>query len=175
MKLPNLHYRHPRNRAGQALIEFTFVAFMMIVMLFGLIDFGRAVYERQILTNLSREGANLASRSTDFTNTISAVMLSSSPLQLNTKGRVIITSITNFNGTARIASQLAQGSLTAATSKVGTTVGGAATLPATAFALPRPNQTLYVSEVYYTYAPITPLGKLLTLTLPTRLYDAAYF
>ncbi|MCG3150239.1 MAG: hypothetical protein PCFJNLEI_03720 [Verrucomicrobiae bacterium] len=165
-----------RNRqAGQALVEFTFIAFMMVALLFGLIDFGRAVYERQILTNLTREGANLASRATDFTNTINAVMLAAAPLQLNTKGRVIITSVIRTNNANRILAQMARGSLTAATSRIGTTVGGTATLPTTTIALPRPNQTVYVAEVYYTYTPITPIGRLLGLTLPTRIYDAAYF
>ena len=49
-----------RSESGQAFIEFTFVVLMLIIMLFGLIDFGRAIYEHEVLTNLSREGARLA-------------------------------------------------------------------------------------------------------------------
>jgi Flp pilus assembly protein TadG len=147
---------------------------MMMVMVFGLIDFGRAVYERQVLVNLTREGSNLASRGTTLSDTMTAVFTSAGPLNLNARGRVIVTTVFNSNGTFVVSGQLAQGGISA-TSKVGTGVGNTATLPPAAVAIPQPNQTLYVTEVFYSYAPITPIGKLLKLTLPPTLYDVAYF
>ena len=48
-------------------------------------------------------------------------------------------------------------------------------IPATIPSLPQPNQTIYVTEIYYSFQAVTPIGKLLNVTLPTRLYDAAYF
>ena len=36
-------------------------------------------------------------------------------------------------------------------------------------------QSIYVAEVFYSFQPITPIGNLLNLALPSTLYEAAYF
>jgi hypothetical protein len=58
---------------------------------------------------------------------------------------------------------------------VGTGVGGVATLPSTTVQVPQPLQTLYVAEVFYAFTPITPIGRLLNIVMPPRVYDIAYF
>src|SRR5438093_10367787 len=64
---------------GQALIEMTFVTVLLLVLILGLIDYGRAIMTRQIITNLSREPAHLASRGTTLTNALTAVRGSADP------------------------------------------------------------------------------------------------
>ena len=86
---------HLRNRSGQALVEFTFVAIILLLMIFGLIDFCRAISVRQVITSLSREGSNLASRNTSLSNAVDAVIAAANPLNITTSGRVIITSVKN--------------------------------------------------------------------------------
>jgi Flp pilus assembly protein TadG len=49
-----------RNRRGAAAVEFAFVAPVFFLLVFGMIEFGRAMMVEQILTNASREGARLA-------------------------------------------------------------------------------------------------------------------
>ena len=81
---------------------------------------------------------------------------------------------TNSNNTYQIIEQLSQGGISAA-SKIGTGVNTPATLPPTTVPVPPLNQTMYVTELFYSYEPITPIGRLLELTLPSQLYEVAYF
>ncbi|MGE0598266.1 MAG: TadE/TadG family type IV pilus assembly protein [Dehalococcoidia bacterium] len=49
-----------RTEAGQALVEFTMILPIFLLLLFGLVDFGRAFYTWLIVTNAAREGARVA-------------------------------------------------------------------------------------------------------------------
>jgi Flp pilus assembly protein TadG len=176
-----------RGESGQALIEFTFVTLLLIVLIFGTIDFCRAIYMRQLLVNLSRETANLEARGTGsttaeiMTNALNSMITEALPLSLNsTNGMIIVTAVTNFNnkGTASytISHQFHLGTLGTFQSAVGNGVSATAKLPNTSM-LPA-FRTVFVAEIYYKFAPITPVGKLIKLingALPTQFYDAAYF
>jgi hypothetical protein len=37
------------------------------------------------------------------------------------------------------------------------------------------NQTIYVTEIFYSFRPITPIGNILHVVMPSTLYQAAYF
>ncbi len=161
------------NGSAQALIEFVFVVFMMVALLFGLIDFGRAIYEKEVLTNLSREGANLASRGASLSNTVAAVMAGAGTLNFTNNGLIIVSSVFNSNNTYYVTAQVSQGGL-AVKSKVGS-AGGKATMPAAAIPIPQSNQTVYVTEVFYQFKSITPIGTILNVAMTNQLYDAAYF
>ncbi|MEI6085327.1 MAG: TadE family protein [Verrucomicrobiota bacterium] len=167
-------------RSGQAMIEFALITMMLVVLLFGVIDFSRAIYERQVITSLTREGSNLAARGAgnsaaeSITNAVDAVIASANPLKINTKGRVVISAVLNSNGIFRVTAQLSKGGINVI-SKVRTGPGVPSTMPATNPVIPRQNQTTYVTEVFYNFVPITPVGKLLKIILPTQFYDVAYF
>jgi hypothetical protein len=163
-------------RSGQALVEFTFVAATLLLLFFGMIDFCRAISVRQVITSLTREGSNLASRNTSLSNSIAAVLAASDPLNMTNNGRIFISVVTNNAGTPWVADQMTFGGIStnSADSKIGHP-GGPATMPATNPALPEPNQTIYVTEIYYSFQAVTPVGKFLNFALPTPLYDAAYF
>ena len=49
-----------RNRRGAALVEFAVVVPVFFLMVFGMIEFGRAIMVQQVLTNAAREGARVA-------------------------------------------------------------------------------------------------------------------
>ena len=49
-----------RNRRGAAAVEFAIVAPIFFMLVFGMIEFGRALMVQQVLTNASREGARVA-------------------------------------------------------------------------------------------------------------------
>jgi Flp pilus assembly protein TadG len=69
-----------RNRRGAALVEFAIVAPVFFLILFGIIEFGRAIMVQEILTNASREGARLAvldspnPTATQVTNTVNTYL-----------------------------------------------------------------------------------------------------
>lgn len=162
------------NVSGQALIELVAVLVILVVLAFGMIDFGRFIYERQILVNVTREGSNLASRGTTLSNAVTAVVNSAQPLNINSRGRIIMSTVYNSNGVLRITSRVSQGGITA-NSRIGSGVGVVPTLPATATPIPPPSQTLFVTEVFYRYTPITPIGRFIGTTFPSNIYDVAFF
>jgi len=197
MRILNQRTMRSRNRSGQALVEFMFVGFILLFMLFGMIDFCRAISTRQILINLSREGANEAARGNGDTvdatisNAVAAVISGASPLNINANGRVIISAVFNSNGTYRITNQVSEGSTITASSKIGVlnatgtgAAGGGVVMPflsTTSNAIPQSNQTAYVAEVFYTFQAATPLGNAVVgtimhgFTVTNQLYDVAYF
>src|SRR5271166_2554202 len=170
------------NDSGQAAAEFAVVVPLILILICASVDFGRALNDVQIMADLTRQGSNLASRGTPLNESTAAVVSGESGLDLVNNGDVIITSVTNENNSYTITGQDSSTTdgLTklVATSKIGTGVGGTATLPAAAqSAIPQNGQTLFVTEVFYTFTPITPLGTLTNsvIALPTTLYDSAYF
>ena len=59
VKLEKPCWRCRRNRRGAAAVEFAIVAPVFFLMVFGMIEFGRALMVQQVLTNASREGARV--------------------------------------------------------------------------------------------------------------------
>src|ERR1035437_5996683 len=167
--------RNPQraNDSGQALVEFAISATMMLTLVFGMVDFSRAIFIMQVIANLSGEGSSMASRGTTLPNTAAAVVAASAPLNLNVSGRVIVSSVFNTGTKIQLTGQAPQGGISA-TSHIGSAIGGIAILPSTV--TPQTNQTVFVTEVFYKYKPITPIGNLLVGTvLPSPLYDVAYY
>jgi Flp pilus assembly protein TadG len=192
--------RQNANERGQALLEMTPVILLMLILGFGVIDFGRAIWQQEVLTGLTREGSDVASRTTpvNLPAAVTAVVNDGAVLNLNGScsatipqcGKVIITSVQN-TGTAGapvfvMTGQAFGGNLNA-TSKIGTyhanpqhgqsnTVTlSADSLPGVTTTIPAPGSTVYVTEIYDLYAPITPIASFMKITMPTTLYDVAYF
>jgi Flp pilus assembly protein TadG len=169
-----LSRRHYRSRqSGQALLEFACVALIMIGLAFGLIDVSRAIHEKQVLINLSREGSNLAFRLTSLSDTAQAVVDGASPLDMNKQGRVIVTEVHNDGTNCQVADQVSLGGLKGQTSRIGKK--GGKPFPCMSADVPRPNQSAFVTEVFYDYEPVTPVGKMMQVAIPSTLYDVAYF
>jgi Flp pilus assembly protein TadG len=61
---PNRHQttslRCRKTRVGAATVEFAVIAPLFVLLLFGMIEFGRLVMVQQVITNASREGARRA-------------------------------------------------------------------------------------------------------------------
>ena len=169
---------------GQALMEFAIIIVILAVLVMGLADYGRLFVTRQMMVVASREGANLAARGTTLSNAVTA-MVATAPAMLfaNGYGTIIASAVTSNNGgVVTVTGQVKYGATNYA-SRIGNlnATGNAVALPSTQ--LPGTNQTLYITEVYYPFAMVTPVGNLLNLlrgrgtNTPTisLLYDASFF
>jgi Flp pilus assembly protein TadG len=190
IRLQNKWLSRGRDQSGQALVEFMFVGFILLFMLFAMIDFCRMISTRQVLINLSREGANEAARGqgdtvdASISNALAAVVAGANPLNITTKGRVIITAVQNTGTKFTITNQGSIGGISATSRIAPLGVGSTTTLmpylATAAGAIPQSNQTSYVTEVFYSFTPATSLGSVAVgglhgFTVTNQLYDIAYF
>jgi Flp pilus assembly protein TadG len=58
-----------RGQSGQNLVEFAIIVLLLLSLVLGIVEFGRAWMTFQVITNASREGARLAALPTGFSNT----------------------------------------------------------------------------------------------------------
>ncbi len=65
--LRRLLHRFRQTEAGQSLVEFSMILPLFLVLLFGLVDFGRAFFTWLLVTNAAREGARVAAVQSDAT------------------------------------------------------------------------------------------------------------
>ena len=173
-----------REKSGQALVELPFAFLVLCVFVFGIIDFGRAIYDVEVMKNLIGEGSSMASRGTSVATTAQTVAnYAGSDLNISTQGCVIVTSVTNNSGSLQVTGQASQGGI-ACTSKVGCLNGqgscgsSSATLPAaavTALTAEPTGSSLYVTEIFYSYNTVTPISALSGNSMPSRLYSVAYY
>jgi len=168
--------------SGQAAVELAFTVTLLLILICASIEFGRALNDVQTMADLTRQGSNLASRGTTLPEAAAAVISGQSGLDLANNGVVIITSVTNNSSVFTITGQAEQGAPSmelSQSSKIGTGVGTnvTGTLPAAAENSLQNGQTIFVNEIFYTFAPLTPIGNLTknAVSLPSTLYNSAYF
>ena len=87
--------RNPhRSMHGGAAVEFLFCLPLLLLLLFPVMDFARVIQANMILTSLSREGANLASRTSlqpqELMETLAAT---AQPLDMRANGMIHVTKI----------------------------------------------------------------------------------
>jgi len=88
----------PRRQHGLAAVEFALLLPFLLMLLFGMIDVARALQANIIITNISREGANLVARGgvqleTGSQDIMYALMASAPPLNVNQRGMMYITRV----------------------------------------------------------------------------------
>jgi hypothetical protein len=163
------------------MIELAFILPILIVLAYGVVDIGRLIHARLVITNVSREGGSLASRGIRTGSTLVGVLQSSAtPFDLkNAEGKIWITSIKAGTSTTQpepyIASRFNGGLLNAPSSITGPLGGKPAGLSTAIYnhlQFDSLNKTsdiaeVTVVEVFYLYRPITPLPKFVKdLVLP---------
>jgi Flp pilus assembly protein TadG len=86
-----------RAERGQSLVEFAMVAPLVLVLLFAIVDFGRAFQSWITVTNAAREGARLAATGATQQDVVARVQTAASGLSPALAGNQI--TVTNAQGT----------------------------------------------------------------------------
>jgi hypothetical protein len=188
--------RNRRREAGQALAEFGIVLPPLLLLVLGIIEVGYALFQVQIVTNLSREGSNLISRNTSIHDAETAINAAATtgPVRIDANTEVVFSIITLGTGGSNnnkpiIAQRHSIGGFTTANSRLGnpaqTAYGPSPDYRATDLnndtsiqvSGPLPNgltlnagESVYVTEVMTKRTSIVPF-----IPLPATLYGSAYF
>ena len=167
---------------GIATLELAFILPILCIMAFAVIDFGRLIQARLVVTNVSREGGSLASRDIKIGNDLLLMLQSSAtPLDLLNLGTIFITKI-KAGGTQALPNPTIDAQFNS----------GGLGVPSVCGTPRSPNSNLGLSpvlynhlkfdeaqktsdisditvvEVYYKYRPITPLPKFIEKILLTN-------
>jgi hypothetical protein len=171
--------------SGQAAVEFAFCVTLLLLFMCSAIDFGRALYDLQVLAELSRQGSNLASRGAgspacdSLCTSVADLLAGDSGLGLGTNGRVIVTEFSQAKpvagGSYTVVEQKLSPAGISAASKVAP--GGSGSVVIAGAPALQTGQKLFATEIFYSFAPATGIGALTNgaVGLPTQLYDIAYF
>jgi len=175
-----------REESGQALLELSVGFVILITFVLGLVDFGQAVYDAEVMKNLTRESSSLASRGASLSTTASGLVShNSAAVNLGSQGCVILTVVTNNGGTLQVTDQASQCAVSGISSKIGCVQGQSGcnsstpvipTAATTALQSEVSGSSLYVTEIFYNYKASTPITQFLQgSALPTQLYSVAYY
>jgi Flp pilus assembly protein TadG len=174
-----------RNNSGQALLELALMMPMLLIFVLGIVDFTRAVYDYEVITNLSGEGSSAASRGNALQATANTIMTyAGNDINMNTNGCVVLTTVNSPSaGSYKVTGQAISSTCNTATSRIGCAPPasgcGNATVPLQVQQVLQnsPSQTVYITEVFYKFTAITPIGFFLhnSNLLPSQLYSASYY
>jgi Flp pilus assembly protein TadG len=166
------------NKKGQAVVELAIILPLLALLLLGVFDFSRAIHAKNIIINVSREGANLVSRSSLANqNIMNTLAYTAQPLNLQSNGMIYVTVLNGVNnGNPTIQSQAGWASSNlrnSITSRLGTPANpNATTLASLAVLGLQTGQTANVVEVFYNYQSIFSVGKRM---LRSQLYSRSIF
>lgn len=167
-----------RREKGQACVELAIMLPVLIFLLFGIYDFACAIRAQLAISNMSREGANLASRPSPglqdrLQDVMDALAVTAQPLDMKANGMMFITQVQG--GTIVAQEGWVNGDLKGSiSSRIGTPTASQPNPKAQGFASVslRPDQTAYVVEVFYNYKSLFS-GNL--VLLGNQLYSKTVF
>jgi TadE-like protein len=189
-----------RDSSGQSLMEFALTPPLLLLVVLGLVELGYGLFDKHVITRLSREGSNMISRNTtleDARNVL--VTMSTRPVNFNDGTSRLILSVLRRGNTAGTANNnqlflyqrhvygAAPGNSVLQMAGSGSFGGppdyqaaNADNNPGLRLVNPPaglaavPGSMIYVAEIYSTHTAITPLGNF-GVTVPARFYAISYF
>ena len=177
---------------GQAVVELALVLPLICLLLFGVFDYSRAIHAKSIITQMSREGANLVARpntsltgddDTDFQNAMYFIAKDASQLDMQHWGMMYITKVQYVASSNRMTVNVKvpwnQGN-SSLTSKLPAENNNVTASQLGNINLSDANPVAYVVEVFYQYNSIflkrqLNIGWLVVNPLSPKLYSVSYF
>lgn len=160
-----------RCERGQAAVELALVLPLLLIILLGVIEFGRAFEMQHAISGLSREAANLAARGASLQQAIDVTLSNGADLELGREGGVVASRILVDDGQVIVDDQLASAGYAGKT-KIGLKGAPVAGLDVAGLT---GGETLYVVEVFYRYSTVTPFKGFTKAVFPEELYERAVF
>ena len=152
-------------------MEFLLAVPILLVVMFGILEFGNLFDVTHTMSGLGREGANIAARGTALDTVLQVTMANGSTIQLGGNGGVVATQITVQNGNPLVTNQIASAGYVGQ-SKIGPIGTMASGLGSTVLS---DGKSYYAVEVFFIYQPFTPLKQLVNSVVPDTLYDRTVF
>ncbi len=159
------------NDSGQDLAELTIVTPLLLLVVFGIIEFGAMLDSQQAMSHLTREGANIASRGTALDTVLAVTMQNGSEMQLDTRGGAVVSKIL-IQGTVPTVNQQVASAGYSTASRVG---GPGDPVGAVSGMNLADGASVYVVEVFYDRPTLTPLQAFFSGSIPNVMYDRAVF
>ena len=160
---------------GASLAELAVILPVILVLLLGIIDMGRVFYAHQVLSDLSREAANLVSRGSTVDMAFAAASLDEGPVSITDHGVMIVSTIRRRSAddaTPWVVDQARRGIASPSASRVGAP-GGAAHVPNVS-ALDS-GITIIAVELMHGFEPLFPVERFGLEFYPEIVYEAAFF
>ncbi len=160
-----------KDTRGVELVEVVLVLPVMLTVVFGLLEFG-SVFDRQhVVSGLSREAANIASRGASLDSVVQITITNGTTVGVGSDGAVIASQIDIIGGVPQVTNQTVGGNMTVA-SRVG--LIGAPATPFVGNGL-ADGKTYFVVEIFLPHQPFTPLRAFIAPVIPDTLYDRSIF
>ncbi len=160
-----------RSQQGQDLVELTILIPLLLIFVFGIIEFGSLMDSQQAMTHLSREGANIASRGAPLDEVLTVTLDNGRELRLQERGGVVVSRILVYDEGPQVEEQVSSPGYAEASRMggLGDPVGVIAEVDLDE------GSNVYVVEIFYERPTITPLMAFFDGTIPEVMYDRAIF
>jgi Flp pilus assembly protein TadG len=160
-----------RCRRGQGLIELAVTMPLLMLIALGMIEVNRAIETNHVLSTLTREAANLASRGSTLAEAVDATRANQAATGLGSVGGVVASRIQISGGLPRIVSQVSSAGY-GYSSMVG--LPDSVAQPYVTADLTE-GRAYYVVEIFLPYSSVTGFDRLMPGTIPSVLYDRTLF
>ncbi len=165
------HVSFVRDERGQAAVELALLAPFLFLVFCGVAETANVIEKKHVMSALTREGANIASRGASMQQALTATRQNQAANGLGVDGGAIVSRIMVEDGVPIVVEQVASGDY-AQLSRVARVDSVA--VPYLSAGL-REGQRYYVVELFIPYEPVTPLHRLFESHIPESLYDRSLF
>lgn len=160
-----------RDERGQDLVELTVVAPLLLLLLFGIVEFGSIFDSQHTMSYLTREGASIASRGTPLDTVLAVTMRNGADIGLSDRGGAVVSRVTVAGSTAEVEEQVASPGYASA-SRIGSPGDDIESISALNL---EDGASVYVVEVFLNRSNLTPIMGFFSGSIPEVLYDRAVF